>query len=62
MEDNESSPKYELTPLDHEAHPKGDTKRGGWITLPFIAGYMISDLSINSPPEETKTCANACLV
>ncbi|XP_047044472.1 protein NRT1/ PTR FAMILY 2.7-like [Lolium rigidum] len=48
MEDNESSPKYELTPLDHEAHPKGDTKRGGWITLPFIAGSMLAmGLAIN---------------
>ncbi|KAM0922386.1 hypothetical protein ACQ4PT_006216 [Festuca glaucescens] len=44
----ESSPKSELKPLDQEAHPKGDTKRGGWITLPFIAGSMLAmGLAIN---------------
>jgi hypothetical protein len=38
MAEKESSPRSQLKPLDQEAQPKGNTKQGGWITLPFIAG------------------------
>ncbi|CAM0947601.1 unnamed protein product [Alopecurus aequalis] len=53
MGEMESSPTFQLKPLDldqEEAQPKGNTakKQGGWITLPFIAGCMIGlGLAIN---------------
>ncbi|CAM0944365.1 unnamed protein product [Alopecurus aequalis] len=41
MAEVESSPRSQLKPLDQEAQPKGDSKKGGWITLPFIVGSML---------------------
>lgn len=50
----ESSPDAQLKPLDdQEAQDRQSRKKGGWITLPFIAGaYKIrflahSDLSVH---------------
>uniref|UniRef100_A0ACD5ZL85 Uncharacterized protein n=2 Tax=Avena sativa TaxID=4498 RepID=A0ACD5ZL85_AVESA len=48
MAEMESSPRSQLKPLDQEAQPKGDTEKGGWITLPFTAGSMLAmGLAIN---------------
>ncbi|CAL4892901.1 unnamed protein product [Urochloa decumbens] len=44
----ESSPGSELKPVDQEAQAKPGRKKGGWITLPFIAGNMLGlGLAIN---------------
>ncbi|KAI4963561.1 hypothetical protein ZWY2020_011367 [Hordeum vulgare] len=44
----ESSPRPEPKPSDQEGQAKGETKQGGWITLPFIAGSMLGlGLAIN---------------
>ncbi|KAK3139066.1 hypothetical protein QOZ80_5AG0377300 [Eleusine coracana subsp. coracana] len=39
--ETKSSPGSQLKPVDQEAQEKAGRKRGGWITLPFIAGSMI---------------------
>ncbi|KAK3135863.1 hypothetical protein QOZ80_5BG0424450 [Eleusine coracana subsp. coracana] len=40
--ETKSSPGSQLTkPVDQEAQEKAGRKRGGWITIPFIAGSMI---------------------
>jgi len=43
----ESSPGSQLKPIDREAaQERQGRKKGGWITLPFIAGaYEITSLS-----------------
>nr|CAB3465604.1 unnamed protein product [Digitaria exilis] len=45
----ESSPAAQLKPLDdQEAQDKQSRKKGGWITLPFIAGSMLGlGLAVN---------------
>ncbi|CAL4907453.1 unnamed protein product [Urochloa decumbens] len=44
----ESSPGSQLKPVDQEAQDKPGRKKGGWITLPFIAGNMLGlGLAIN---------------
>ncbi|TVU18852.1 hypothetical protein EJB05_34967 [Eragrostis curvula] len=44
----ESSPGSQLKPVDQEAQEKAGRKKGGWITLPFIAGSMLGlGLAIN---------------
>uniref|UniRef100_A0A3B6MPH9 Uncharacterized protein n=2 Tax=Triticum aestivum TaxID=4565 RepID=A0A3B6MPH9_WHEAT len=44
----ESSPRSQPKPSDQEGQASGETKQGGWITLPFIAGSMVGlGLAIN---------------
>ncbi|CAN6351411.1 unnamed protein product [Urochloa humidicola] len=48
MEMESSSPRSQLKPVDQEAQDKPGRKKGGWITLPFIAGSMLGlGLAIN---------------
>ncbi|KAK8458050.1 hypothetical protein SEVIR_3G291700v4 [Setaria viridis] len=44
----ESSLGSQLKPVDQEVHDRSGRKKGGWITLPFIAGSMLGlGLAIN---------------
>ena len=41
----ESSPGSQFKPVDQEPQERQGRKKGGWITLPFIAGaYKITSL------------------